>query len=55
MGYGSASELLLRRSPDLYESFDEWTTPDYSKKGKVVCIDDVRTWTTRMMRRTTVL
>lgn len=39
MGYGSASELL-RHSPDLYESFDDRTTPDYDRKGKSVCVDD---------------
>ncbi|CAN6226579.1 unnamed protein product [Urochloa humidicola] len=42
MGYGSASELL-RRSPDLYESFSERTTPDvghYDRKGKGVFVDD---------------
>ncbi|CAN6219957.1 unnamed protein product [Urochloa humidicola] len=42
MGYGSASELL-RRSPDLYESFSERTTPDvghHDRKGKGVCVDD---------------
>ncbi|KAK3128046.1 hypothetical protein QOZ80_7AG0581890 [Eleusine coracana subsp. coracana] len=41
MGYGSASELL-RHSPDLYESFrDDRATPDYDRKGKGVCLDDV--------------
>ncbi|CAN6169261.1 unnamed protein product [Urochloa humidicola] len=42
MGYGSASELL-RRSPDLYESFSERTTPGvghYDRKGKGVFVDD---------------
>ncbi|KAL6657353.1 hypothetical protein ACP70R_005133 [Stipagrostis hirtigluma subsp. patula] len=41
MGYGSASELL-RRSPDLYESFDERPAPgagQYDRKGKGVCLD----------------
>ncbi|KAL6902031.1 hypothetical protein ACP4OV_004907 [Aristida adscensionis] len=42
MGYSSASELLLRHSPDLYESFDR-RTPDartYDRKGKGICLDD---------------
>ncbi|XP_006658135.1 uncharacterized protein LOC102714659 [Oryza brachyantha] len=44
MGYGSASDLLFRqRSPDLYESFSERTTPEaaalYDRKGKGVCVD----------------
>ncbi|KAE8789198.1 hypothetical protein D1007_36684 [Hordeum vulgare] len=49
MGYGSASELLLRRSPSLYEygSPDKRSTPpsDASRrhddrKGKGICVDD---------------
>ncbi|KAF7006719.1 hypothetical protein CFC21_021728 [Triticum aestivum] len=49
MGYGSASELLLRRSPSLYEygSPDKRSTPpsDASmrhddRKGKAKCVDD---------------
>jgi hypothetical protein len=48
MGYGSASELLLRRSPSLYEygSFDKRSTPPSNasrryddRKGKAVCLD----------------
>jgi hypothetical protein len=48
MGYGSASELLLRRSPSLYEygSFDKRSTPPSNasrryddRKGKAVCVD----------------
>uniref|UniRef100_A0ACD5YDM9 Uncharacterized protein n=1 Tax=Avena sativa TaxID=4498 RepID=A0ACD5YDM9_AVESA len=48
MGYGSASELLLRRSPSLYEygSFDKRSTPPSNasrryddRKGKAVCLE----------------
>ncbi|KAM0824597.1 hypothetical protein ACQ4PT_070097 [Festuca glaucescens] len=48
MGCGSASELLLRRSPSLYEygSFDKRSTPPSNasrryddRKGKAVCLD----------------
>jgi hypothetical protein len=48
MGYGSASELLLRRSPSLYEygSFDKRSTPPSNasrryddRKGKAICLD----------------
>uniref|UniRef100_A0ACD5YYP3 Uncharacterized protein n=1 Tax=Avena sativa TaxID=4498 RepID=A0ACD5YYP3_AVESA len=48
MGYGSASELLLRRSPSLYEygSFDKRSTPPSNasrryddKKGKAICLE----------------
>ncbi|CAM0907628.1 unnamed protein product [Alopecurus aequalis] len=48
MGYGSARELLLRRSPSLYEfgSFDKRSTPPsdasrrhVDRKGKAVCLD----------------
>ncbi|XP_062190083.1 protein ENHANCED DISEASE RESISTANCE 4-like [Phragmites australis] len=41
IGHGSATELL-RHSPDLYESFDERTTPEAGqddRKGKGVCLD----------------
>ncbi|XP_051213633.1 uncharacterized protein [Lolium perenne] len=48
MGYGSASELLLRRSPSLYEygSFDKRSTPPSNasrryddRKGKAICLE----------------
>ncbi|KAF0913670.1 hypothetical protein E2562_023769 [Oryza meyeriana var. granulata] len=42
MGYSSASELLRRRSPDLYESFVERTpvVRTNDRKGKGICVAD---------------